>query len=70
MKYEFTKPDYLQTNSSENLIFQMADKNLQEERQAAAGMMKLAEKQIETLQQRINFWNEIRKQNKAIAYGQ
>ncbi len=66
MGYEY---EFLKRDPKEDLIFKSCEMALEEERQTAASMVKLAENQITNLQQRINFWNEVRKQNKRIAYG-
>jgi len=57
------------TEMSEALASKIWKNALEEEKLCATSMVKIAEKQINIFQQRINFWNQIREENKKIVWG-
>ncbi len=57
------------TEMSESQAAKIWANALEEEKMCATSMVKIAEKQINIFQQRINFWNQIREENKKIVWG-
>ena len=57
------------TEMSESQASKIWQNALEEEKSCATSMVKIAEKQINIFQQRINFWNQIREENKKIVWG-